>query len=64
MGFVLGAIALVGVAFWAALGAHIGGRILFPELGLTPPEYWIWFWYIVVVGLFSAPLYFLKELFK
>lgn len=36
-------------AFGLPLATYIAGRILLPEMGLTAPEYWTWFWVSVIV---------------
>jgi hypothetical protein len=53
-------LAVVAGVFWAALGEYVTGRIILPPMGLTPPEYWTWFWFTVVMGCFSGPFYFIK----
>lgn len=39
---------------------YIVGRILLPEIGLTAPGFWIWFW----VFFFLAILDFIKGVIK
>jgi len=52
---------LLGVV-WFVFAAleYIIGRILFPEMGLTAPGYWTWFW----VTFFAMVAGAIAELFK
>lgn len=40
---------LVAAIFLTAAFLYVGGRILAPELGLSVPEYWAWFWLDAIV---------------
>ena len=62
----LGFVALVvGGLMVDALFAWWTGRVLLPSMGLTAPEYWVWFWGLVPGVLFvllSAAIgFFIKE---
>lgn len=30
---------------------YVGGRIVLPEMGLTPPGWWAWFWISYIIEL-------------
>lgn len=49
----MGALLLLGLIEVVAgsVAAYIIGRILLPEVGLTAPGFWIWFWVMVVVAI-------------
>ncbi len=46
-----------------ATGLYIAGRIVLPELGIQPLEWWTIVWAVLWVGVFSLPIYLLKGLF-
>lgn len=39
------AFVLLAAWFVGAALEYFGGRIILPEMGLTPPGYWPWFWF-------------------
>lgn len=45
-----------------ATGLYIASRILLPELGIQPLEWWTIFWAVLWVGVFSLPAYLVKRL--
>jgi hypothetical protein len=53
-------------AVWvgAALSEYVCGRIILPEMGLTAPGYWPWFWFTGVVLAFSVPVRLVSEALK
>lgn len=44
-------------AFVFAYIQYVGGRILAPELGLTAPDFWPWFWFAAIVENFVLWFY-------
>lgn len=64
MGVLVGLVVGAALVFWGALGSYIGGRILLPEIGLTPPGYWTWWCYILIMAVFYIPIYAIKEFTK
>lgn len=43
---------------------YVGGRILLPELGLSAPEYWTWFWAMFWMTIICTPIWIIKEVVK
>lgn len=52
---------IIGLIFLAALFEYIVGRILLPEMGLTAPDYWTWFWTSFMIALGYVACSFLME---
>lgn len=54
---------LGAIALWllAALLSYWWGRVLLPEVGLSAPEYWTWFWSLLPVIISYGVGYFVKE---
>jgi len=52
------------VAFPVALLEYIGGCVILPEMGLTAPGYWPWYWTSVLGITCYAVLSLITELFK
>lgn len=48
------------ICFAGAFGEYVGGRIVLPDVGLTAPEYWTWFWFTFWTGGIAFALAFLK----
>jgi len=49
MGWLLGGV--VVIPFVGGLISYICGRIILPEMGLTAPGYWPWFWVSAVLTI-------------
>lgn len=62
----MGKLTVVGLMAFAvsfgALGEYVCGRILLPEVGLTAPQYWTWFWFMFFAMVFSSPLWVIRAL--
>lgn len=39
-----------------ATAGYVGGRIILPEMGLTAPGWWAWFWLLSWIAVFVAPI--------
>lgn len=60
-----GKLAVVTAAyFWIALALYMGGRVVFPDVGLTAPDYRTWLKVTYVLGAFGYPIYILSSIFK
>lgn len=50
------------VAFVATVtGEYVGGRVILPEVGLTAPGWWTWFWFTSWASIFGLVATFAKE---
>lgn len=34
-----------------SVAVYVIGRILLPEVGLTAPGFWVWFWAVVILNV-------------
>lgn len=54
---------LIGEALLTSLVLYVIGRILLPEVGLTAPSFWIWFWVSVFWFALDGVRGFIKGMF-
>lgn len=57
--FILVAFVYTPLMFITALIQYIGGRIILPEMSLTAPGYWPWFWFdFALMAMYAAWAFF------
>lgn len=47
--------------FGGAFVGYVVGRILLPELGLTAPGYWAWYWAVFILVISKVVFSYISE---